>query len=74
MSVIGSALELALKIIGHKKFILWYEGPDHKPYLLSHFAILRDGVSPGPGFIKKSGLMSYRQCKKTRDALWMLGP
>jgi len=64
-----------LNKLGRKKpFVLWYEGLDHKPYLLSRFVILREGVSPGPGFIKKSGPMSYRQCEKTRDALWMLGP
>jgi hypothetical protein len=64
-----------LNKLGRKKpFVLWFEGPDRKPYLLSHFVILREGVSPGPGFVKKSTPMSYRQCEKTRDALWMLGP
>ena len=72
--IIGPAINLVLKILGRKKFVLWYEGPDRKPYLLSRFVILRDGVSPGPGFIKKSLPMSSRQCKKTRDALWMIGP
>jgi hypothetical protein len=77
MSVLTDILSFIplLNKLGRKKpFILWYEGPDRKPYLLSHFVILRDGVSPGPGWIKKSGPMSSRQCEKTRDALWMLGP
>lgn len=72
--IVGPAIDLVLKILGRKKFVLWYEGPDHKPYLLSRFVILRDGASPGPGFVKKSLPMSFRQCKKTRTALWMLGP
>jgi len=64
-----------LNKLGRKKpHVLWYEGLDRKPYLLSHFTILREGVSPGPGFVKKSSPMSHRQCEKTRDALWMLGP
>jgi hypothetical protein len=77
MSVLTDLLALIplLNKLGKKKrFIVWYMGPDHTPYLLSHFAILRDSVTPGPNWIKKSGPMSFRQCEKTRKALWMLGP
>jgi len=69
-----AAIPILSKLVSKKPFVLWYEGPDRKPYLLSRFVIVREGVSPGPGFIKKSNAMSYRQCKKSRRALWMLGP
>lgn len=74
ISAILAAIPLLNKLGRHKPYVLWYEGPDRKPYLLSRFTILRDGVSPGPGFIKKSNPMSARQCAKTRNALWILGP
>jgi hypothetical protein len=74
VSAVLAAIPVLTKLARKKPFVLWYEGPDRKPYLLSHFVILRDGVSPGPGWIKKSGPMSFRQCEKTRKALWMLGP
>jgi len=77
MSIIPAilaAIPFLNKLTRKKPFVLWYEGLDRKPYLLSRFTILREGAFPGPGFIKKSGPMSRRQCAKTRDALWMLGP
>jgi hypothetical protein len=74
ITAILAAIPFLNKLVRKKPFVLWYEGPDHKPYLLSRFVILRDGATPGPGFVKKSLPMSFRQCEKTRDALWMLGP
>jgi len=63
-----------LNKLGRKKpFILWYEGPDRAPFLLSKFVILREGSGPGAGWIKKSGPMSHRQCVHTRDVLGTLG-
>ena len=63
-----------LELLKKKKFVLWYHGPDKQPYLLVDFAILRDGVSPGPGWVKKSNAMSHRQCVKAMTDLWALGP
>lgn len=71
IAVIGAILPGLLK---RKKFVLWYRGPDRQPYLLVDFAIFREGVTlPSPWF-RKSAPMSKRQCEKTRDDLWALGP
>ncbi len=63
-----------LGLLKKKKYVLWYRGPDRQPYLLIDFAIFREGVNPGPGWVKKSGVMSHRQCEKTKHDLWALGP
>ena len=72
--VIGPVLGLITALSKKKKCVLWYRGPDRQPYLLIDFAIFRGGVSPGPGWIKKSSPMSRRQCEKTKHDLWALGP
>ncbi|MBE3040272.1 MAG: hypothetical protein IMZ62_15860 [Chloroflexi bacterium] len=72
--IIGPIIGLITALFKHKQFCLWYRGPDRQPYLLIDFAIFREAVNPGPGWIKKSNPMSARQCEKTKHDLWVLGP